>query len=125
MKVNETLSTLLEKVRALAKTETVVGDPITVQDVTLVPISKISIGFAAGGGETGKEQKNNNEGAGGGISIIPLVVLVIKEGQESRLLWIEKEHHSMNKFLDLVPGILDRFAPEKKDGSRQGEKNKE
>jgi uncharacterized spore protein YtfJ len=114
MKVNETLSTLLDKVRALAKTETVVGDPITVQDITLIPISKISVGFAAGSGETGKEVKNNGEGAGGGISITPLVIIVVKKGQESHLLWIEKENRSVNKLLDLVPGILDRFAPEKK-----------
>lgn len=124
MKVNETLSTLLDKVRVLAKTETVVGDPITVQDVTLIPISRISVGFAAGSGETGKEQKSNGEGAGGGISITPLVVVVVKEGQDSRLLWIEKENRSVNKLLDLVPGILDRLAPEKKGYHKQGNKNK-
>lgn len=120
MKVNETLSTLLDKVRALAKSETVVGDPIVVQDVTLIPISKISVGFAAGSAEQEKSpRKNGGEGAGGGITITPLVVVVVKKGQESRLLWIEKEDRSVNKFLDLVPGILDRFVPEVKKDDRE------
>jgi len=113
MKVNDTLSTLLDKVRSLAKTETVVGDPIVVQDITLVPISKISVGFAAGNAEQGEEsRKNGGEGAGGGVSITPLAVVVVKKGQESRLLWLTKEDRSLNKLLDLVPDILDRVMPE-------------
>ncbi|MDD3966820.1 MAG: spore germination protein GerW family protein [Candidatus Marinimicrobia bacterium] len=121
MKVNDTLSTLLDKVRALAKTETVVGEPIIVQDVTLIPISRISVGFAAGSAEQDKQPgKKGGEGAGGGISITPLVIVVVKKGQESRLLWIDKEDRSINKLIDLVPGILERFAPQvKKDGKEE------
>ncbi|MDD3716290.1 MAG: spore germination protein GerW family protein [Candidatus Marinimicrobia bacterium] len=122
MKVNDTLSTLLDKVRALAKSETVVGDPIVVQDVTLIPISRVSVGFAAGSAERENlPRKNGGEGAGGGITITPLVVVVVKKGQESRLLWIEKEDRSVNKFLDLVPGILDRFVPEVKKDEKEAE----
>lgn len=115
MKFNDTLATLLDKVKALAKTETVVGDPIEVKDTTLIPISKISIGFATGGGEHGTENnKSGGDGAGGGISVIPIAVVIVKEGKESKLLWLEKENSSVNKLLDLVPGILDRIAPEDK-----------
>ncbi|MBN2781044.1 MAG: sporulation protein [Candidatus Marinimicrobia bacterium] len=115
MKLDDTLAVLLDKVRALAKTETVVGEPIVVQDISLIPISKISIGFAAGGGEHGAEgRKSGGDGAGGGISVTPIAVVVVKKGQESHLLWLEKEDRSINKLLDLVPGILDRIAPEKK-----------
>ncbi len=115
MKFNETLATLLDKFKVLAKTETVVGDPIVVGDTTLIPISKISIGFATGGGEHGTDDKKNaGDGAGGGITVIPIAVVVVKEGKDSKLLWLEKEDSSVNKLLDLVPGILDRIAPENK-----------
>ncbi|MCF7832712.1 MAG: sporulation protein [Candidatus Marinimicrobia bacterium] len=115
MKFNDTLAILLDKVKALAKTETVVGDPIIVQDTTLIPISKISIGFATGGGEHGADDiKSGGDGAGGGISITPIAVVVVKEGKDSKLLWLEKEDSSVNKLLDLVPGILDRIAPKEK-----------
>jgi sporulation protein YtfJ len=114
MKFNETLATLLDKIKTLAKTETVVGDPIVVKDTTLIPISKVSIGFATGGGEHGTdEHKSNGDGAGGGISVTPIAVVVITENKDSKLLWLEKEDSSVNKLLDLVPGILDRIAPEK------------
>ncbi|MCK4530215.1 MAG: sporulation protein [Candidatus Marinimicrobia bacterium] len=115
MKINDTLAILLDKVRALAKTETVVGDPIVVQDTTLIPISKISIGFATGGGEHGvNDKKSGADGAGGGISVTPIAVVVVKEGKDSKLLWLGKEDNSLNKLLDLVPNILDRLAPEEK-----------
>lgn len=115
MKLNDTLAILLDKVKALAKTETVVGDPIVVQDTTLIPISKISIGFATGGREHGvNDKKSGGDGAGGGISITPIAVVVVKEGKDSKLLWLEKEDSSVNKLLDLVPNILDRLAPEEK-----------
>ncbi len=115
MKINDTLAILLDKVRALAKTETVVGDPIVVQDTTLIPISKISIGFATGGGEHDvNDKKSGADGAGGGISVTPIAVVVVKEGKDSKLLWLGKEDNSLNKLLDLVPNILDRLAPEEK-----------
>jgi uncharacterized spore protein YtfJ len=115
MKFNETLATLLDKVKALAKTETVVGDPIVVNNTTLIPISKINIGFATGGGEHGTDdRKSGGDGAGGGISITPIAVVVVSEGKDSKLLWLEKEDSSVNKLLDLVPSILDRIVPEEK-----------
>lgn len=115
MTFNDTLATLLEKVKTIAKTETVVGDPIVVKDTTIIPISKIRIGFATGGGEHGVENnKSGGDGAGGGISVTPIAVVVITEGKESKLLWLEKEDSSVNKLLDMVPGILDRIIPEDK-----------
>lgn len=114
MTINDTLATLLDKVKALAKTETVVGDPIVVKDTTLIPISKISIGFATGGGEHGLEtRKSGGDAAGGGVTITPMAVVVVTEGKDSKLLWLEKEDKSINKLLDLVPGIMDRIVPEK------------
>jgi uncharacterized spore protein YtfJ len=115
MTFNDTLATLLEKVKTIAKTETVVGDPIVVKDTTIIPISKIRIGFATGGGEHGVDnKKSGGDGAGGGISVTPIAVVVITEGKDSKLLWLEKEDSSVNKLLDLVPGILDRIIPEDK-----------
>ncbi len=115
MKFNDTLATLLDKVKAIAKTETVVGDPIVVNDTTLIPISKISVGFATAGREHGADdRKSGGDGAGGGISITPIAVVVISEGKDSKLLWLEKEDSSVNKLLNLVPSILDRIVPEEK-----------
>lgn len=114
MTFNDTLATLLDKVKALAKTETVVGDPIVVKDTTLIPISKISLGFATGGGEHAVEsRKSGGDAAGGGVTVTPIAVVVVTEGKDSKLLWLEKEDSSINKLLDLVPGIMDRIVPEK------------
>ncbi|MBD3343898.1 MAG: sporulation protein, partial [Chitinivibrionales bacterium] len=50
MSLSDVIQTALEKINYIAKTETVIGEPIVAGDVTLIPVSKISIGFAAGGG---------------------------------------------------------------------------
>lgn len=115
MKVNETLTTLLEKVKGIANTENVVGEPIVVKDVTLIPISKVQIGFAAGGGDNDKDAaKKGGGGAGGGVSVTPIAVIVVRDGQEARLLWLNKEEKSLNKILDMIPNVMDRVLPDKK-----------
>ena len=72
----------IEKVREMADTNAIVGQPITTSDgVTLIPISKVSIGFGSGGGDYGKVQpKGFGGGAGAGVRIDPVAFLVIKDG---------------------------------------------
>jgi len=60
MSLAEIINTALEKMQYIAKTETVFGEPIVAGDVTLIPVSRVSIGFAAGG--AGKKE-SANEGA--------------------------------------------------------------
>lgn len=107
--VNETIETLLKKAEEIAKTKTIVGDPIKVGEVTIIPISKISIGFGAGGG---KNNKNDaiGEGAGGGINIQPVAIISIYKNS-SKLLMLGKKEQTVEKILDLVPNILERFSP--------------
>jgi sporulation protein YtfJ len=87
-KLNDIIGTSLEKIRELAGTETVVGDPIyTPQGTLILPVSKISMGFATGGIDYGKKSKNpdkeskkpNNFGGGGGtgLSISPVGFLTV------------------------------------------------
>ena len=64
MSLAEVIKTALDQMQYIAKTETVIGEPITAGNVTLIPVSRISIGFAAGGG---------------GISITPVAFISIKE----------------------------------------------
>ncbi|MBS1261797.1 MAG: hypothetical protein MAG453_01130 [Calditrichaeota bacterium] len=78
---------LLEKAREIARSETVIGEPITFRNVLVVPVVKISIGFGAGGGETGggEKRKGSGGGGGGGIRIDPACFLV-HDGHTVRVL---------------------------------------
>ena len=85
-KLQEIIGTSLENIRSMIDANTVIGDPIATENgVTVVPISKVTVGYASGGLDyNGKEKPQSapqNFGAGGGtgISISPVGFLVIKK----------------------------------------------
>ncbi len=79
------VKTALEEIEKVLSTKTVVGEPITIEDKTLIPLVCIGFGFGAGGGSGKGEAKQKGEGtgggAGGGAFIKPVAVVIIdKEG---------------------------------------------
>ncbi len=78
---------LLDKAREIARSETVIGEPITFRNVLVLPVVKISIGFGAGGGQAGEGDKGSGSGGGGGggIRIEPTCFLV-HDGNNVRVL---------------------------------------
>jgi uncharacterized spore protein YtfJ len=78
MSLADVIRTALDQMQDLARTKTVVGEPIRAGNVTLIPVSRVSIGFAAGGG--GREEKQGSgAGTGGGVSVIPVAFISIKD----------------------------------------------
>lgn len=115
MALENILKTVMEELKQVAKTETVVGREITAGNSTIIPVSKISIGIAGGGG-SGKDHKEG-AGIGGGASIEPVAFIVVTEGR-AQLLPLNGKVDSLSKVIDLVPGILERFV--NKEDSSQG-----
>lgn len=81
---SEIIGKLMEELRTIAKTETIMGKEIQVGDVTLIPVSRISLGIGAGGGQ-GSDNKRTGEGGGGGggVMVTPIAFIVIKAGEIS------------------------------------------
>ena len=78
MHIDNLVGSVLSQIREMIKTETVVGEPITVQDVVLIPVSRVSLGFGAFGGKTEKQQ-GDGEGTGGGVVVDPIAFIVIRD----------------------------------------------
>lgn len=111
MNYHQHLQTIFDKLENFFRTETVVGEPINIGEVTLVPLIEISFGLGSGGGSG---QGNGNEGAGGagaGAKIAPMAIMVIKEGDVSLLPL--KDRDSLNKVLEMVPEIINKFKNKK------------
>ena len=112
MEITELLSDAIEELRTMLDTESVVGEPIFSDDhVTVIPVTKMSLGFASAGGEiAGKNIKIENGlplgGIGGGANIMPLGFLVI-EGDEVRFMSIEGGTGKWEKYLE---NIFELFA---------------
>ncbi|MDD5674163.1 MAG: spore germination protein GerW family protein [Chitinivibrionales bacterium] len=106
--LTDVIKAALEQIQTIAKTETVIGEPIVAGPVTLIPVSRISIGFAAGGG--GKDEKSNSgAGTGGGITITPIAFIsIIKD--HVQVHGVEKNDVNFAKILAMAPDLISKIS---------------
>ena len=113
-KMNHPLSDLMrstmEKVHEMVDTNTIIGQPITTPDgVTLIPISKVSLGFGGGGGDYGKGTKENfGGGAGAGVKIDPVAFLILKDGVARMMPVAASPKSTMDRIVDMAPELMDK-----------------
>ena len=113
---NGILSTTIEKVRDLVNVNTIIGEPIVLPDgLTIIPVSKVTYGFASGGSDF--PSKNNVElfgGAGGaGITIKPVAFIEIKDGDVT-IKHIVSDDNAVERAVSLVPEMFDKITSLKK-----------
>jgi len=119
--VKENLETLFEKLEKFLKSETVIGQPIVIGEITLVPIVSVMFGCGTGGG-TGKDGKGNDgtgSGLGSAARIIPNAIVVIKNGEVSMLP--VKGKSNLDNLLKMVPEIMEKIKPSKKEEKSEEE----
>jgi len=92
---------------------TIVGEPITTVDgITLIPVSKVSFGFAGGGSDFAKKPDKNGFGGGigAGVNIIPVAFVIVK-GESVKLLHIGPPASStVDRIIETVPEVVDKLA---------------
>ncbi len=106
----------VDKIRGMVDADTVVGTPIHLEDgTTLIPVSKISYGFASGGSDL--PSKSNAElfggGAGAGINITPVAFITVKDGSIN-ILPISDKPSSADRVVSMVPEMMDKLFNKKK-----------
>lgn len=105
------LNTLLENLEKHLTTKSVIGEPVTFGDVTLVPVMDLMFGAGGGGGEGRDEKKNETGGgSGGGVGarLSPKAMIVIKNG-EVQVLPLGKGG-AIDKIVEAIPGLLEKFG---------------
>ncbi len=115
--INDLMGTVMDKLRDMADVSTVIGESIVTPDgITLIPISRVSMGFASGGSDfTGKHQKDGQAspfgaGTGGSVKIDPVAFVVIKEGIV-RVMTIEPPASTtVDRIIDTAPEIVDKIT---------------
>ena len=111
--IGELMDSTMENVRNILKVDTVVGDPIFTPDgITLVPVSRISVGFGGGGLEFSNKKGGDNRPYGGGnatgVKIEPFGFLVIKDGVVRMINVTPPANNTVDRIIDLVPQVMDR-----------------
>ncbi len=110
------LENTIAKIREMVDVNSVVGTPITTADgVTIIPISKVSVGFGGAGSDFDHKTPSNQEmpfggGAGGGVKVTPIAFLVIK-GDSVRMLPISAAPNTTaDRLVEMVPDMLDKVS---------------
>ena len=123
--MKESFDSLFTNLEKFIKTETVVGEPIVVGEVTLVPIISVMFGCGTGGG-TGSDNKGmtgNGSGGGGGARISPNAILVIKKDEVTMLP--VKGKNNLDNLINMVPDIVSKINIKKDKGTCYQEENQE
>lgn len=106
------LGTSIEKIKDLVDVSTIIGDPMDLGDgIKIIPVSKVSYGFASGGSDF--PSKSNAElfggGGGAGITISPVAFLVVNNGSVS-VKYIDAAEGSVERVIGMVPDLVDKAS---------------
>ena len=119
----------MEKIRQLVDANTIIGEPITVDGATIIPISRVTFGFASGGTDfDGKNAANKDlfgGGSGAGVNIQPVAFLVVKDGCV-RTIQLSDGSNTVDRALTMLPELVDKVSAllkkeEKKDAAAPAE----
>ena len=112
-KLPNMLETTIQKIREMLDVNTVVGSPIQTPDgVTIIPVSKVSVGFGGGGSDFAAKNTDNpfGGGVGGGVKVSPVCFLVVKDGNVRMLSVPAPANSTTERIVEMLPDTLDKIT---------------
>ncbi len=113
--LSEMMSASMSKIREMVDVNAVIGEPIVTEGgVTIIPVTKVSIGYGGGGSDFATKNYPANRdnafggGAGAGVTITPMAFLIVR-GESVRMLPVaEPASTSMDRLIEQLPDLLDK-----------------
>ncbi len=114
-KLPNMLEGTIQKIREMVDVNSVIGEPITTPDgVTIIPVSKVSVGFAGGGSDFVKKTASAAEpfggGVGGGVKVTPICFLIVKDGNVRMMPVAAPANTTADRIVEMVPDTLDKLT---------------
>ena len=113
-KLPNMLDNTIQKIREMVDVNSVIGDPITTPDgVTIIPVSKVSVGFGGGGSDFVNNKGGENPfggGVGGGVKVTPICFLIVKDGNVRMMPVAEPANTTADRIVEMVPDTLDKLT---------------
>ena len=127
-KIKDVMNSAMENIRPLIDVDVVIGKTIEKDGVSIIPLSKVTMGFVSGGGEYYselKEMRRETEypfsgGSGGGVSLQPIGFLIIKQGSVEVVKIDSKS--AVEKLIETIPDIA-KFVGNAISGNKEDEEN--
>ena len=114
--ISDLMRATMEQIRAVADANTIIGAPIQAEGVTLIPVSRLSLGVAGGGTEfsTKKQAPGGDNGFGGGsgasAKLEPVAFLVVREGGVKLLPVAPPPATTADRVIEAVPEVVDKVT---------------
>lgn len=109
--IGNLMDTTMNKIKEMIDVNTIIGEPITAPDGTLIiPVSKVSYGFASGGSDLPTKKENKDcfgGGSGAGVTIQPVAFLTVYQGNV-KLIPIEKFDGASDRIVGMIPDMIDK-----------------
>lgn len=105
------LGVSMEKIHEMVDVNTIIGDPITSPDGTIViPVSKVSFGFVSGGSDLPVQAAEKFAGgSGAGVTVKPVAFIIIKKDGEVKLLEVGAKGSPVDGIIEAVPGLVEKI----------------
>ena len=105
------LGVSMEKIREMVDVNTIVGDAITSPDgTTIIPVSKVSFGFASGGSDLPTQAAEKFAGgAGAGVTVKPVAFIVISRDGDVKLMELGSKPSVVDGIVDAIPGLIEKI----------------
>ena len=106
------MNVTMDKIRQMADSNTIIGEPITTpDDITLIPLSRVSFAFASGGSEFPMKENKNGVGcgSGAGVKVEPMGFLIVKDGNVRMLNVMPPASNTFDRLIDMTPQVIDRI----------------
>ncbi len=125
--IESLMGVTMQKIKEMVDVNTIIGDPITTPDGTVVvPVSKVSYGFASGGSDFPSKKDGKDcfgGGSGAGITINPVGFLTVCKGQV-KMIGIGESDGTLDKAIAMVPDVFDKVTSFLKKDKKDKKKDK-
>ena len=113
-KLPNMLENTIQKIREMVDVNSVIGEPITTPDgVTIIPVSKVSVGFGGGGSDFTNNKGGENPfggGVGGGVKVTPICFLIVKDGNVRMLPVATPANTTADRIVEMIPDSIDKLT---------------
>lgn len=113
--LEDILKAITTEMQKSMSAKTVVGDPVTFEGRTIVPLVSVGMGFGAGAGSGKTQEESSGGGGGGGMAIKPVAVVIIDENGVRVENFKSPKTSIVEKLAEAVPKIAEGMSPKKKE----------
>ena len=113
-KLPNMLDSTIQKIKEMVDVNSVIGEPISTPDgVTIIPVSKVSVGFGGGGSDFVNKNGAENPfggGVGGSVKVTPICFLIVKDGNVRMMPVAQPANTTADRIVEMVPDTIDKLT---------------